>query len=157
MSDVEVEVEADAWLEALPDCEGVAREAARAALMAPSSGESASASEGASVTILLTDDAEVRQLNRDFRKQDKPTNVLSFPAADTALGHLGDLTLAYETCAREAAQQGKSLGHHLAHLVVHGVLHLTGWDHEADADAEAMEQLEREVLARLGVPDPYAV
>ncbi len=149
MSDVEVEVEADAWLQALPDCESVARAAANLALAERAEG-------GSSVTILLTDDAEVRQLNKDFRRQDKPTNVLSFPAADTAIGHLGDLALAFETCAREADEQGKPLANHLAHLVIHGVLHLSGWDHEADADAEAMEGLERELLARLGVPDPYA-
>jgi probable rRNA maturation factor len=150
--DIDVEVEADAWLAALPDCERICREAAEAALSA----EMETAAADSSVAILLTDDAEVRQLNRDHRRQDKPTNVLSFPAAETAIGHLGDLALAYETCAREANEQGKPLGHHLAHLVVHGVLHLTGWDHEADAEAEAMERLERTVLARLGVPDPYA-
>jgi probable rRNA maturation factor len=185
--DIDVEVEADAWLAALPDCERICREAAEAALSPSSSPAHPRESgdpgflatnvgpidgaveawvpafagmsgemESLSVAILLTDDAEVRQLNRDHRRQDKPTNVLSFPAAETAIGHLGDLALAYETCAREANEQGKPLGHHLAHLVVHGVLHLTGWDHEADAEAEAMERLERTVLARLGVPDPYA-
>lgn len=151
--DIDVEVEADAWLEALPDCERIAREAAEAGLAAQAD---RLGGEDASVAILLTDDAEVRTLNRDHRRQDKPTNVLSFPAAETAIGHLGDLALALETCAREAQEQGKPLRDHLSHLVVHGVLHLTGWDHQADAEAEAMEALEREVLARLGVPDPYA-
>lgn len=151
--DVDVEVEADAWLLALPDCERLVRNAAEAALATePAKLDPAEFS----VAVLLTDDAEVRALNRDHRGQDKPTNVLSFPAAETAIGHLGDLALAFETCAREAGEQGKPLAYHLSHLVVHGVLHLTGWDHQADPEAEAMEELERTVLARLGVPDPYA-
>lgn len=150
MIEVEVEVEADAWLAACPDAVRRAQAAAEAALVAEN------APNDATVTILLTDDAEVRTLNRDYRRQDKPTNVLSFPAPETALGHLGDLALAYQTCAREAREQGKLIADHLSHLVVHGVLHLTGWDHEADAEADAMEALERRVLAGLGVPDPYA-
>jgi probable rRNA maturation factor len=111
---------------------------------------------GSSLTILLTDDAEVRALNREHRRKDQPTNVLAFPAHATAHGHLGDLALAYETCAREALDQGKALADHMRHLVVHGVLHLTGWDHDAEAKAEAMEAHERAVLAGLGVADPYA-
>lgn len=150
MSEIEVEIEADDWLRALPNVAAVVQRAAEAALAAPDL-EIADTT----VTVLLTDDAEVRTLNRDHRRQDKPTNILSFPAHETALGHLGDLALAYETCAREAGEQGKPLQHHLTHLVVHGVLHLTGWDHQADDEAEAMEQLEREVLAGLDVPDPY--
>jgi len=149
--EVEVEVEAEPWLSALPGCERIARDAAAAALLP----ETGSLIPG-SVTILLTDDVEVRQLNRDHRRKDQPTNVLSFPAHATAVGHLGDIALAYETCAREALEQGKALADHTRHLVVHGVLHLLGLDHEAEADAEAMEARERAVLARLGVPDPYA-
>ena len=147
MTDVEVEVEADAWLTALPDCERLVREAALAAL-----GDA----EDEAVTVLLTDDAEMRTLNRDHRRKDAPTNVLSFPAHETAVGHLGDIALAYETCAREARDAGKPLANHLRHLVVHGVLHLLGLDHEAEAEAEAMEARERTVLAGMGVPDPYA-
>ena len=84
------------------------------------------------------------------------TNVLSFPAAANPEGHLGDISLAYGVCAREAAEQGKSLSNHLQHLVAHGVLHLLGYDHIEDGDAEVMETLERQILAGLGVPDPYA-
>jgi len=108
------------------------------------------------VTILLTDDATVAELNSRFRQKQGPTNVLSFPAARNPERHLGDLALAYGVCAREAAEQGKSLGHHLQHLTVHGVLHLLGYDHIGDDEAEVMEGLERAVLAGLGVPDPYA-
>ena len=141
---VEVEVEADPW-RALPDAEGRARAAAEAAL----------AGREGSLAVLLTDDEAVRELNRRWRGRDAPTNVLSFPAAESAAPWLGDVALAYETCAREAEGQGKPLADHLSHLVVHGALHLVGWDHLTDAEAEEMESLERDVLARLGVPDPY--
>ena len=107
------------------------------------------------LTILLTDDATVQDLNTRFRGKDGPTNVLSFPAPATAAPHLGDIVLAYGVCAREAAEQGKPLARHLMHLTAHGVLHLLGYDHETDADAEVMEALERDILATLGVPDPY--
>ena len=143
--DIEVDVEADAWL-AVSGVEARVREVASAAL---------GGRDGA-VSILLADDAAVRELNAEWRGKDQPTNVLSFPAAPSAAPHLGDIALAYETCAREAAEQGKPLADHLTHLVAHGVLHLLGWDHEADHEAEAMEAHEREILARLGVPDPYA-
>jgi probable rRNA maturation factor len=145
---IEVEVEADAWLAALPDAVARTVAAAKAALFQVDTiGE---------VTILLADDAALQELNGQFREQDKPTNVLSFPAMPEIAPHLGDVALAYETCAREAAEQGKSLGDHLAHLVAHGVLHLLGWDHQTDAEASEMEDLERTVLATLGVSDPYA-
>ena len=98
----------------------------------------------------------MRELNRDFRKKDAPTNVLSFPAPPNPERHLGDIALAFGVCAREAAEQRKPLAHHLQHLTVHGVLHLLGYDHIGDDEAEAMEGLERAVLAGLGVPDPYA-
>jgi len=109
-----------------------------------------------SLTVLLTDDQSVRELNANFRGKDAATNVLSFPAPPNPEDHLGDVALAYGVCAREAAEQGKPLGHHLQHLTVHGVLHLLGYDHIGDDEAEAMEGLERTVLAGLGVPDPYA-
>ena len=105
--------------------------------------------------ILLTDDETVRDLNARFRGKDKPTNVLSFPAPENARPHLGDIVLAYGVCADEAREQGKPFGDHLSHLVVHGVLHLMGYDHEADDEAEAMEAKERTLLAALGFPDPY--
>jgi probable rRNA maturation factor len=149
MGVIEVEIEADAWLQALPDALTLVRGAAQAALA------EAQGPEDGEVTVLLTDDAEQQGLNAQFRSKDKPTNVLSFPAPEFAAPHLGDVSLAYETCAREAEEQSKSLSDHLAHLVAHGVLHLLGWDHETDAEAEAMEALERKVMARLGVPDPY--
>jgi probable rRNA maturation factor len=142
---IEIEIEDEAWSAALPEVEAVVERAAAAAL---------GAVEG-DVVILLTDDGSVREINARFRDRDRPTNVLSFPAAESAFPHLGDLTLAYGVCAREAAEQGKTLSDHLSHLTVHGVLHLLGRDHEDDAEAEAMEEEERSILASLGVADPY--
>jgi probable rRNA maturation factor len=111
------------------------------------------------VSVLLADDAAIRALNRDWRGIDKPTNVLSFPAQTPAVADvpalLGDIAIAYETVAREAADEGKPVLHHLAHLVVHGYLHLMGYDHQTDAEAEAMEALEREILRGMRIPDPY--
>ena len=112
------------------------------------------------LAVLLTDDAALRALNAQWRGIDKPTNVLSFPAAkmrgDASPKSLGDIAIAYETAAHEAADEDKPFAHHLSHLAVHGFLHLMGYDHEKDSDAETMEQLERIILARLGVPDPYS-
>jgi probable rRNA maturation factor len=114
---------------------------------------------GKFLAVLLTDDAAVRALNAAWRGIDKPTNVLSFPAPRGERRYapvpLGDIAIACETTAREAQAEGKPLAHHLSHLAVHGFLHLLGYDHESDREAEAMEQLERKVLAALGVPDPY--
>jgi probable rRNA maturation factor len=110
------------------------------------------------VVVMLADDETVRSLNRDWRKIDKPTNVLSFPAARTPGIEpvmLGDIVIAYETLTRECEEQDRVLLHHLAHLAVHGFLHLMGYDHQNDSDAEAMEQLETAILARLDMPDPY--
>jgi probable rRNA maturation factor len=97
----------------------------------------------------------VQEINARFRDRDQPTNVLSFPAAESAAPHLGDLVLAHGVCAAEAAAQGKTLADHLTHLTVHGVLHLLGRDHVDEAEAEAMEAEERTLLASLGVADPY--
>ena len=146
---IDIEVEDPAWSAALPDADALVRAAAHAALgtrdaMSPSD-----------VTVLLTDDASVQDLNARFRGKQEATNVLSFPAAPNPENHLGDLALAYGVCAREAAEQGKPLADHLQHLTIHGVLHLLGYDHIGDDEAEAMEGLERVVLAGLGVPDPY--
>lgn len=118
------------------------------------------------VSLLFTSDAEVHTLNREWRERDKPTNVLSFPmlereeleilAPDGPPVMLGDIALAYETCAREAAEKGVPLEHHATHLIVHGLLHLAGHDHvDSDTQAEQMEALETAILAKLGIPDPY--
>jgi len=113
------------------------------------------------VCVLLTDDSVVRRLNQKWRGQDAPTNVLSFPAHGGRAGRetprlLGDIVIAYETTRREARMQRKSFVQHLAHLAVHGFLHLVGYDHETDRDARAMERLEVLILSRLGVPNPYS-
>ena len=142
---IEVEIEDEAWTAALPDAVAVVERAATVAL---------GAVEG-DVVVLLTDDAAMHDLNLRFRDRDRPTNVLSFPAAESAAPHLGDLVLALGVCAAEAAAQGKSLADHLTHLTVHGVLHLLGRDHVDAVEAEAMEAEERTLLASLGVADPY--
>jgi probable rRNA maturation factor len=143
MIEIDLQVEEAAWFERLPQIERLLDEAA-AAIEA----------DGAADVLLTTDEA-VRKLNTRFRGKDRPTNVLSFPAPANPFGQLGDVALALGVCEREAREQGKPLDDHIRHLLVHGLLHLLGYDHEAEADAEAMESLERTVLARLGVPDPY--
>ena len=111
------------------------------------------------LSLLLTDDAGIRELNRTWRNFDKPTNVLSFPGGGSpspeGIHHLGDIAVAFETVAREAEAEGKSLADHLTHLIVHGTLHLLGYDHERDEEAEGMEALETKALAGLGIADPY--
>ena len=114
------------------------------------------------VSLLFTNNAAIQILNRDWRGKDKPTNVLSFPAGDspveTDVEFLGDIALALETVRTEAADEGKTFEHHTAHLLVHGFLHLCGYDHEtSEDDAEEMETLERAILTRLAIADPYAV
>ena len=118
----------------------------------------------AEVAVMLTDDDGIRTLNRNWRGVDKPTNVLSFPAlqptgapsSDDGPRMLGDIAIAWETTRREADDEQNPFDHHLSHLAVHGFLHLVGYDHENDSDAEAMEHLERDILAALGIADPYA-
>ena len=115
--------------------------------------------EDGELSVRIVDTDEGRALNRDYRDKDYPTNVLSFPAElppGVPLPILGDLVLCAPVIAREAEEQGKPLKHHYAHMLVHGVLHLLGHDHMDEAEAEAMEAIEREVLAGLGIPDPYA-
>ncbi len=110
------------------------------------------------VVVMLADDETIRSLNRDWRKIDKPTNVLSFPAGKTPGIEpvmLGDIVIAYETLTRECEEEDRVFLNHLAHLAVHGFLHLMGYDHQNDSDADAMEQLETLILARLDMPDPY--
>jgi probable rRNA maturation factor len=112
-----------------------------------------------SVSLLLGDDAAISQLNMQFRGKEGPTNVLSFPPAQgdqTGDNFLGDIALAVETIVEEAQFQGKRFEHHAAHLAVHGFLHLLGYDHANDADAQLMESRERAILASIGIADPYA-
>jgi probable rRNA maturation factor len=110
------------------------------------------------LSVVLCNDAEIRRLNRTWRDKDKATNVLSFPAsaAHGAISHLGDIAVAHETVVREAAEEGKPVAAHLAHMIVHGYLHLIGYDHETTSEAENMESLERDILGSLGYSDPYA-
>jgi probable rRNA maturation factor len=117
--------------------------------------------DGVELSLVFTDDDAIQSLNAEWRQKDKPTNVLSFPAFPMAPGDplppmLGDIVLAYETVVREAELEGKPLENHITHLIIHGLLHLLGYDHETDAEAEEMEALERQALARLAIPDPYA-
>jgi probable rRNA maturation factor len=152
---IDIEIEDDGWLDVLPDVQNVVESGVAAALAAVEI-------EGqADVVVLLCNDAEMRELNREYRKKDKATNVLSFPAPKAmrvkgVLEHLGDVALGLETCVREAKEQGKTLKNHVMHLSVHGTLHLLGYDHMTDEEAEEMESLERDILEGLGVPDPYA-
>lgn len=143
---IEIEIEAGGWTTALGDVEAVVDAAAKAAL---------GTVEG-DLVVLLADDAVVQDLNKRFRDKDRPTNVLSFPAAESAFPHLGDVVLGLEYCVAEAEAQGKTLKAHLSHLVVHGVLHLLGYDHIEDEEAEEMEGEERTILGGLGFEDPYA-
>lgn len=145
---VDIDTASPLWAQQ-PEAETTVRTAiAAAAQGVPATGE---------VSVLLTDDAAVRLLNRDWRGIDKPTNVLSFPhqADPGPFALIGDIAIAYETLARESVAEDKPFLHHLAHLAVHGFLHLMGYDHETDSQADAMEQLERDILARLEIPDPY--
>ncbi len=144
---VDVATQSDRWA-AYPDAESVVRHAIEtAASFEKKSGE---------VAVLLTDDETIRGINATWRGFDKPTNVLSFPSGDTSSGHLGDIAIACETVEREAAQEQKRFSDHLAHLSIHGYLHLIGFDHETDREAERMEHLETRILASLGIADPYA-
>ncbi|WP_279482718.1 rRNA maturation RNase YbeY [Aureimonas sp. SK2] len=133
----------------------------REAVFAAADGAELAPSIGTEVSVTLSDDEDVQALNAEWRGKDKPTNILSFPMMPLAPGDapgpmLGDLILARQTLEREAAAEGKSPDDHFRHLLVHGILHLLGHDHETDADADAMEALEISILARLGIADPYA-
>lgn len=151
---IAVSVESDIWVQRLPEAETMVESAASAALTVapPHVG-------CAELSIVLADDGLVRALNRSYRGKDQPTNVLSFPQEPMNLpgiaAPLGDVILAFETIAEEAAAQGKTLPDHLRHLVVHGVLHIVGFDHETESAAERMEDLERRILLGIGVADPY--
>jgi len=157
---IDVLVASNRWKDAERAISMMRRAVARAAAATPST-------TGSELAIVLTDDSAIRQLNRDWRGIDAATNVLSFPAKNASrkqpgkhrgknLGeHLGDIVLAYETIAREARGEGKPFVHHLAHLAVHGLLHLAGYDHESDKEAAVMERAERDILHQLAIPDPY--
>jgi probable rRNA maturation factor len=154
----EVLIVADCW-QTEPDAEAVIQRAVAAAA------EIAKAGIGeAELAVMLTDDSGIRTLNNNWRGIDKPTNVLSFPALpptgaggpDDAPRMLGDIAIAYETTRKEADDEQKPFDHHLSHLAVHGFLHLIGYDHEKEDEAEQMESLEQAILAQLGIPDPYA-
>jgi probable rRNA maturation factor len=155
MLTADIVITADCW-QAEPSAEDIVQRAISAA-----AGAAPAQTDRAELAVMLTDDAGIRALNQDWRGIDKPTNVLSFPAVALPGGGsrprtLGDVAIAYETTRREALDENKPFGHHLSHLAVHGFLHLIGYDHETDDDAETMEELERQILARLGIPDPYA-
>lgn len=160
---VEIIIEDDRW--SICGLEGLANAASDAALrdlgLDPQEWE---------ISLLACDDARIAALNADFRGKPAPTNVLSWPSEDRAPDQpgahpapprpemdpeLGDIAIAYETCAREAEDGGKPLAHHVTHLIIHAVLHLLGYDHENDADAALMEGLETEILGKMGLPDPY--
>jgi probable rRNA maturation factor len=158
--DIDIRIACSAWRAALPNPAAAIRRAVLAALKAelPAPAKGKAARTG--LSILLTDDAEMRKLNAGWRAKDKPTNVLSFPAesaVDPAKppAYLGDIALGLATCKREAREQKKLLADHVTHLTVHGVLHLLGYDHMDDEQAEAMEPLETAILAGMGIADPY--
>jgi probable rRNA maturation factor len=150
------------WLRACPAAQQLVRDAARQGLAGGMAALGLIPKTPVELGITLADAAEQQRLNRDYRGQDSSTNVLAFPAWEPlAVGSpdapilLGDVTLAFETVLREAAEQGKPIADHLGHLVVHGVLHLLGFDHQNAAEAEMMEALEISILARLRIADPY--
>lgn len=160
---IAVLVETPAWTRRLPDAAAQVRKFARAGVKAALA-DGAPHPKGAgpwTLTLLLADDAQLKALNHDFRGKAKPTNVLSFPAWEDAPQrgaapvNLGDIAIALTVTAGESRKQGKRLADHLAHLTVHGVLHLFGYDHLDDSQADDMESLERAVLARHGIADPY--
>ncbi len=142
----DIVVESELW-SAHPQTEATVRAAITAA--------ASHSTQSGEVSILLTDDSSVRELNRQWRGLDKPTNVLSFPAPKTAAGFLGDIVIAYETLSRESTDEDRDFLHHLTHLTVHGFLHLIGYDHQTDAQADAMEGLESKIMTAMNMPDPW--
>jgi probable rRNA maturation factor len=154
--DADILIEAGAWPE-----ESTLEALVSRAVSAAFEELEADSGEKPELSLVFTDDAHIKELNAGWRGKDKPTNVLSFPAFPIAPGDalppmLGDIVLAFETVASEATLENKPFEHHITHLVVHGLLHLLGYDHETEGDAEEMEGLERGALARLAIPDPYA-
>lgn len=145
---LDVMVEDQAWTDAIASLTDLALRCHKA------TGDVLQGGLPGNVCLLLTRDCEVRALNARFRNKDRPTNVLSFPGDQNA-GQLGDIAMAFETCEREAIDAGLPISHHAAHLIVHGLLHLVGYDHINDADAVEMETLETEILASLQIANPY--
>ncbi len=165
---IEVAVQAEPSWEDGTDWERLATEAVAAALRISPYANMLTASYNAEIAVRLADDDEVRTLNRHYRQKDKPTNVLSFPMvqddllevlanSDDGEALIGDIILARGVCVREAEEKGVTAAEHATHLIVHGTLHLLGFDHVAEDEAEAMEDLERAALATLGIEDPYEV
>jgi probable rRNA maturation factor len=171
--EISFSLESGGWETAAADVERLTEAAARAAFEAAEKPEILDGDAPVEMSLVLADDALVQTLNRDYRDKDKPTNVLSFAllddlddtdeGADDVLAReegmpilIGDVILAFETVQREALEQGKSFEDHLTHLVIHGVLHLLGYDHQSDPDADRMERLETSILARMGIADPYS-
>ena len=151
---IDIMVEDSRWSDALPEAEKLAQQAVTAAF------EVAARTESTALSVLLTGDGRIAALNRDFRGLDKPTNVLSFPAVETPalpgeIATLGDIALAYDTLSREAFEADKTFRNHFLHLIVHASLHLIGYTHDLDEEAERMEVLEITALAALGVANPY--
>lgn len=158
--ELDLRVEDPAWDEALPEAESLAERALAALFAEAKAQEALKGAAAVEIAVLLTDDAAIAALNERWRGKPKPTNVLSFPADSFtppgAPRHLGDLALAYGVCVREAQEAAKPLADHVAHLIMHGVLHLLGFDHErGDAQAEEMEAVEIAALARIGLINPY--
>jgi probable rRNA maturation factor len=158
---IAISIEDSGWARLAPDAARVLRRAARDALAQARADGWKGSRIGHEISFVLTDDKRMRTLNRAYRGKDKPTNVLSFAALDASRPKpgmpwlLGDVVLASGVIAREAKAQRKSIRHHLSHLAIHGVLHLLGYDHERDRDAEAMEALEIAALAAMGIANPY--
>jgi probable rRNA maturation factor len=144
---IDVIVDSEQWKDA-----GAAKAVVRRAVRQAAAALSTKSTE---LAIVLTDDRKMRTLNRNWRGTDAATDVLSFATKNAGSRHLGDIVLAYETVVREAYREHKPLAHHLAHLAVHGFLHLLGFDHESDREAREMERAERAVLRQLAIPDPY--
>ncbi|QGM99730.1 rRNA maturation RNase YbeY [Methylocystis parvus] len=151
--EIDINLAAEAW-DSLNGLEALTRDAIKASLAE----SGARLVEGCEISVTFCDDAEIHDLNAEWRGKDQPTNVLSFPTPGPLAARplLGDIVIAYETVAGEAAEQEKTLRDHTAHMVIHGFLHLIGYDHETAAEAEEMESLERRIASRLGLRDPYA-
>lgn len=147
--EIDILINEPRWQKALPGCEALVNQSLEAVLT------HLKASKTYEISVLMTNDAEIQELNHTWRGKDKPTNVLSFPQDEDTL--LGDIILSLETIEMEAQDQNKALADHTAHLLVHGLLHLLGYDHEENDDAEEMEALEIDICAQIGVKNPYAL